>query len=61
MATLNDFKLLNSLSMKYFELAVETQNFDDGRIKKLSDLDKMRFGFYYFIQNKMTSMDDFDV
>jgi len=60
MATINDFKLLYSSSLKYFELAAETQGFDESRIDSLSSLEKARFGFYYFILNKLTSLDDFD-
>lgn len=60
MATINDFKLLQSSSLKYFELASETQGFDEEKIKKLSVIEKARFGFYYFILNKLTSLDEFD-
>lgn len=60
MATINDFKLLSSLCLNYFELAAETQDFDESRIGILSNLEKSRFGFYYFILNKLTSLDEFD-
>lgn len=60
MATINDFKLLNSSCLKYFELAAQTMNFDTDKISNLTLKDKTRFGFYYFILNKMTEMEDFD-
>lgn len=61
MANINDFKILNSACLNYFKLANETQDFDDTRVNKLTDLEKMRFGFYYFILNKVLGIDEFDV
>lgn len=60
MASLNDFKLLNSLCLKYFDLAVETQNFGNDKISSLSEDDKKRFGFYYFVLFQLTSIEEFD-
>ena len=60
MATLNDFKLLHSSCLKYFELAAETQGFDEDNINKLSVLDKARYGFYYFILNKLANLEEFE-
>lgn len=61
MATINDFKLLNSSSLIYFDLAAQTMGFDNDKVSKLSETEKARFGFYYFILNKMTEIDDFDL
>lgn len=60
MASINDFKVLNSSCLNYFNLARETQGFNSERVSKLGDLEKMRFGFYYFILNKLSDIDEFD-
>ena len=61
MASINDFKLLKKICANYFDLASETQQFDGDRVSKLNDIDKERFGFYYFILNQVTGIDDFDI
>lgn len=60
MASINDFKVLNSSCLNYFNLANETQGFNSERVSQLRDLEKMRFGFYYFILNKLSDIDEFD-
>lgn len=60
MASINDFKILNSSCLNYFNLANETQGFNIERVSRLTDLEKMRFGFYYFILNKLSDIDEFD-
>lgn len=61
MASINDFKLLKKICANYFDLASETQQFDVDRVSKLNDIDKERFGFYYFILHQVTGIDDFDI
>ena len=60
MATLNDFKLLNKVCLNYFDLAKNTQDFDQKAISNLQEIDKKRFGFYYLILNEFNSVDEFD-
>lgn len=61
MASINDFKLLNASCLKYFELVVKTQHVEEERVSKLSDMDKKRFGFYYFILQHLTPIDEWDM
>ena len=61
MASINDFKLLNASCLKYFELVVKTQHVEEERVSKLSDMDKKRFGFYYFILQYLTPIDEWDM
>lgn len=61
MANINDFKLLNASCLKYFDLIIGVQNFEQEKISQLSDINKKRFGFYYFILHNLTSIDDWDI
>jgi len=58
MASLNDFKLLRKICSNYFDLVAETQQFDIACA--LNDIEKERFGFYYFILHHVTGIDDFN-
>jgi len=61
MASINDFKLLKKICANYFDLAAEIQQFDGNRLNILRDIDKERFGFYYFILHHVTGIEDFDI
>lgn len=60
MASINDFKLLNSSCKNYFDLAAKTQGFSDGLVDSIDGISKSRFGFYYLILHNLTPLDDFD-
>lgn len=60
MASINDIKVLNSSCLNYFNLANETQGVSNERVSKLTKIEKMRFGFYYFILNKLSDIDELD-
>lgn len=59
MASLNDFKLVNVKSNKYFDILAKTLNLDTSN---LSEIDKTRFGFYLFmLENICDTRDIFDL
>lgn len=55
MANLNDFKLVNQKSNKYFNLLKNEIEFDSD---KLSDKDKERYGFYLFVLESICGIKD---
>lgn len=55
MANINDFKLLNTKCLKYYELLA---NEVDIKNKNLSETDKKRFGFYIFMLESICNIKD---
>lgn len=59
MAERNDFKLLEKKCIRCFELAKQTLNINNNVDNKLSDVDKARYGFYYYMIEQLTSISDY--
>jgi len=55
MANLNDFKLVNQKSNKYFNLLKNEIDFNS---ENFSDIDKRRYGFYLFVLESITGIKD---
>lgn len=55
MASINDFKLVNEKSKKYFELFLKLQEKEELTI---SEIQKMRFGFYFFMLESICDIKD---
>ena len=55
MANLNDFKLINKISEKYYSLGFKGFN-----IKEMTEINKKRFGFYLFILECITDNKDLE-
>lgn len=55
---INDFKLLNLKTKNYFELFVESESIEDSIVSSLSDTEKSRFGFYFYILEMTTGVSD---
>jgi len=55
MANLNDFKLINQKSNKYFNLLKNEISFN---FERFSDKDKERYGFYLFVLESITGIKD---
>jgi len=55
MANLNDFKLVNQKSNKYFNLLKTEMSFNS---EKFSDKDKERYGFYLFVLESISGIKD---
>lgn len=60
MATLNDFKAVQSRSLRHFDMARDTIDPTGVRISFLNDTEKARFGFYYLVIQSITGIDDYD-
>lgn len=57
MADRNDFKLLKQRCLRHFELAKDSLN---AETEKINDLQKARYGFYFFVIQNLTSIVDYD-
>ena len=55
---INDFKLLNLKCKQYFDLFVKTETIDSSITTKLTDVQKCRYGFYFFILEMITEVSD---
>ncbi len=55
MASINDFKLVNEKSKKYFELFLKLLEKDN---LEINDIQKMRFGFYFFMLESICDIKD---
>lgn len=56
MADRNDFKLLKQRCLRHFELAKDSLN---AEMEKINDLQKARYGFYFFVIQNLTSIVDY--
>lgn len=57
MANRNDFKLLRQRCIRHFELAKDCLNAEE---KTLTDDQKARYGFYFFVIQNLTNIEDYD-
>lgn len=55
---INDFKLLNLQSKHYFELFVQAESIDSSILSRLTEVNKYRFGFYFYILEMITDVSD---
>lgn len=61
MATINDFKAVWARALTYYSLASKTID-PEGKISPgLTEKEKARFGFYYFVIQAITDISDYDV
>ena len=62
MASLNDFKLINTKSNKYFNLLLNhfAKDTITSRIATLPEIQKNRLGFYIFALEHLTGLTDLD-
>lgn len=57
MANRNDFKLLRQRCIRHFELAKDCLNAEK---KTLTDDQKARYGFYFFVIQNLTNIEEYD-
>lgn len=57
MADRNDFKILRQRCIRHFELAKDCLNAEK---KTLTDDQKARYGFYFFVIQNLTNIEDYD-
>ncbi|KAA6322255.1 hypothetical protein EZS27_028184 [termite gut metagenome] len=56
MANINDFKLIAAKSRRYFDLCSTTLGIEETIVDSLFDIQKERFGFYYYILEAITDL-----
>ncbi|KAA6313730.1 hypothetical protein EZS27_035543, partial [termite gut metagenome] len=56
MANINDFKLIAAKSRRCFDLCRTTLGIEETIVDSLSDIQKERFGFYYYILEAITGL-----
>lgn len=55
---INDFKLLNLQSKHFFELFAQAESIDNSILSRLTEVQKYRYGFYFYILEMITEVSD---